>query len=88
MRLFRCKCLGTEFSMYFENAETSIIKCQLKVLAHYIATGHTPYDERKLLNILYFLSDNDLLNQNRINSVIPFKSIKECKSRLEKNDEQ
>ena len=83
MKLFRAKCLGTDLSIYLE-PEHDIPTVQLKVLAHYIASGTIPFNERYILQVLEVLHDNKLLTNDSLSEAIPFTQIKESKSRLVK----
>lgn len=90
MTLYRCKVFGCEMSIYLEDHESKISDVQLKILAHYISSGAIPFNERYILQTLHFLYDNNLIDKERLDEIIPFKSIVRAKSRLtgRNNDEQ
>ena len=82
MTLYRAKCFGCEMSIYLEDNESKISDVQLKILAHYISSGSIPFNERYILQTLHFLHDNNLIDKEKLDAIIPFKSVVRAKSRL------
>ncbi len=82
MTFYHAKCFGCEMSIYLEDHESKIADVQLKILAHYIASGAIPFNERYILQTLHFLYDNNLIDKEKLDVIIPFKSIIRAKSRL------
>lgn len=87
MTLYHTKCFGCEMSIYLEDHESKISDVQLKILAHYISSGSIPFNERYILQTLHFLYDNNLIDNEKLNDIIPFKSVVRAKSRLKRVDE-
>ena len=87
MTLYHTKCFGCEMSIYLEDQESKISDVQLKILAHYISSGSIPFNERYILQTLHFLYDNNLIDNEKLNDIIPFKSVVRAKSRLKRVDE-